>query len=72
MTKHAYIIVSNANFRVLEVCLRLIDDVRNDIFLLIDKKSHVSVEYCDKLKHLCKYSPLQVYEQIVNWGGTHK
>ncbi len=69
MTKHAYIIVSNANFRVLEVCLRLIDDVRNDIFLLIDKKSHVSVEYYDKLKHLCKYSPLQIYEQIVNWGG---
>lgn len=43
MGKHAsYLIVSNANFNVLKLCIKLIDDIRNDIFILFDKKAKVS------------------------------
>lgn len=39
MSKHAYLIVANSNLSVVRTALRLIDDIRNDIYLLIDKKS---------------------------------
>lgn len=42
MSKHAYLIVVNSILSVVRTALRLIDDIRNDIYLLIDKKSRFS------------------------------
>lgn len=36
--KHAYLIMTHGNFKVLKLLLRLIDDERNDIYIHIDKK----------------------------------
>lgn len=37
--KHAYLIATNGNYEVLKTCLRMIDDERNDIYILFDKKN---------------------------------
>lgn len=39
MKKHAYLIIANKNFSQLQTLLTLLDDVRNDIYLLIDAKA---------------------------------
>ncbi len=44
MGKHAYLIATNSNLSVVRTCLRMIDDKRNDIYLLFDKKSRFSEE----------------------------
>lgn len=44
MGKHAYLIAANSNLSVVRTCLRMIDDKRNDIYLLFDKKSRFSEE----------------------------
>jgi hypothetical protein len=73
MKKHAYIIVSNNNFRVLEAALHLIDDTRNDIYLLFDKKSKVSKHQKSNLCSICNQSQVHVCkDKIVNWGGIHR
>lgn len=38
MNKHAYCIIAHNDKFCLETLLNLLDDKRNDIFLLIDKK----------------------------------
>lgn len=64
--KHAYLIIAHNNLRILNILLELIDDPRNDIYLLIDKKS--------KLKntdlYICKQSNLFRLKPIINirWG----
>jgi hypothetical protein len=71
MKKHAYIIVSNNNFRVLETALHLIDDTRNDIYLLFDKKTKVSKYQKSNLCSICNRSQIHVCkDKIVNWGGV--
>ncbi len=45
MQKHAYIIIAHSNFMVLEYAFKMIDDERNDIYLLIDKKAKVKEEW---------------------------
>lgn len=39
MKKHAYLIIANKNPEQLKKLLGSLDDERNDIYLLIDKKS---------------------------------
>lgn len=41
MRKHAYLIIANKNFEQLKLLISLIDDFRNDIYLMIDKKSEL-------------------------------
>ncbi len=69
MPKHAYLIIANCNFKVLEYCFRMIDDERNDIFLLIDKKTKVSAELEKNLKSFVKRSKLTICYQLVNWAS---
>ena len=69
MAKHAYLIVANANFKVVEACIRLIDDPRNDIYLLLDAKARVSGEQKKALTAVLAHSPLFFYEEVVNWAG---
>lgn len=36
--KHAYLIMAHQNFEQLAILLELLDDIRNDIFIHVDKK----------------------------------
>lgn len=70
MKKHAYLIVANANFRVLEICLKMIDDIRNDIYILFDAKAHISTDKKELLKNCVRFSRIQFEKEIkVNWAG---
>ncbi|WP_225351267.1 beta-1,6-N-acetylglucosaminyltransferase [Levilactobacillus spicheri] len=39
MKKHAFLVIANRNFDQLKVLVNLLDDYRNDIYVLIDKKA---------------------------------
>ena len=69
MLKHAYLIVANGNFSVVKACLKMIDDARNDIFLLLDSKAKVSTEIQKQLKRCVDKSNIEICEQVVNWAG---
>ena len=65
MMKHAYLILAHSDFQLLEYLLLALDDVRNDIYVHIDKK----VAKLPQLK--CKYSNLFVLDnrEKVYWGS---
>lgn len=42
MMKHAYLIIANSSYQQLKVLINLLDDNRNDIYLMIDKKSKLN------------------------------
>lgn len=51
-------------------CLRLIDDERNDVFMLIDKKTCLSKHQIESIIACCSKSHIFVDNSIiVNWGG---
>lgn len=41
LMKHAYLIMAHGNWEILQTLVSMLDDVRNDIFLHIDKKSDI-------------------------------
>ncbi len=66
--KHAYLIVANNNFTVLKYALSMIDDPRNVVFLLIDKKTK-NVNFGEFSKVL-RESELIILPRInIYWGG---
>lgn len=66
--KHAYLITSHNNFVVLKYALSLIDDSRNVVFLLVDKKT--KDENLEELSQVMKKSPLIVLPRInIHWAG---
>ncbi|MEC6747643.1 beta-1,6-N-acetylglucosaminyltransferase [Marinilactibacillus sp. XAAS-LB27] len=68
MDKHAYLIMAHEYNETLITLLKALDDVRNDIFIHIDKKSH-GFNYF-RIKNTLGYSELIFTENIeVNWGG---
>ena len=69
MLKHAYLIVANGNFNVVKTCLKMIDDARNDIYLILDSKAKVSKEIKDQLTQCVDKSQIEICEQVVNWAG---
>lgn len=66
--KHAYLIVAHNNFKVLKIMLEMIDDKKNDIYLLIDKKTKdLDIR---TLEEIIKESNIYILERIkINWGG---
>lgn len=66
--KHAYLIMCHTNFDQLMILLELLDDVRNDIFLHIDKKAEgYSLE---RIRNSVKKSMLFLVNPMrINWGG---
>lgn len=67
MSKHAYLIVAHNNFDQLNTLLSLLDDKRNDIYLLIDKKS---TKAFDKSTVKVSKSRLKIYSPFaIHWGG---
>lgn len=66
MGKHAYLIIANRNPNQLNLLLNTLDDSRNDIYLLIDKKS------INKFYNIFKpmYSSLYMIDPIdIYWGN---
>lgn len=64
---HAYLIIANRNFKQLNLLLRLLDDSRNDIYLLIDQKAtydQAAVKAGIKYSNLYFVAPLKIY-----WGS---
>lgn len=65
LEKHAYLIIANRNPHQLETLLTTLDDTRNDIYILIDRKS---VENFNK-KYRLNYSSINVLDPInIFWG----
>ena len=70
MSKHAYLIVANSNLSVVRTALRLIDDIRNDIYLLIDKKSRFIEDTLKLISSDVRMSNLFITNCFtVNFGG---
>ena len=62
--KHAYMIIAHTNFEQLQTLIDLLDDVRNDIYLHIDRKAKNVPAFSSK------YSPIHLIMPInVVWGG---
>lgn len=75
MGKHAYCIIAHTDFYCLENLLKLIDDKRNDIYLLIDKKSHIFYQNVKQKKDsLIQYSNFQILHRDlcpkISWGDA--
>lgn len=65
MGKHAYLIIANRNINQLNILVKSIDDSRNDIFLLVDKKSGMDISSLSTLK-----SGLFILNEInIYWGS---
>lgn len=64
--KHAYCIIAHNEPEVLKTLVTLIDDIRNDIFLMVDKKTDISI--FEGIKP--QYSRLFLAPRIdIRWGG---
>lgn len=65
MGKHAYLIIANRNPNQLKLLLKTLDDSRNDIYLLLDKKSKNIFQD----KYLLNFSPVYMIKPInIYWG----
>ena len=62
--KHAYLIMAHQNFEQLAILLELLDDIRNDIFIHVDKK--VKTFDKEKLKNSCKFSKVIFTKKRIN------
>jgi hypothetical protein len=68
MGKHAYLIMCHTGYGQLKKLLELLDDTRNDIFLMVDKKQ--KDERFLKLNSVVTKSQLFYTERVdVRWGG---
>ncbi len=66
---HAYMIITHSNFSTLALLLSLLDDSKNDIYLMIDKKAKFSKTKLKQVISQCKYSSVTVLQRKINWGG---
>ncbi|WP_051998350.1 beta-1,6-N-acetylglucosaminyltransferase, partial [Loigolactobacillus coryniformis] len=65
---HAYLIIADRNFDQLKTLLRTLDDERNDIYLLIDAKSHFQDQ--SLLTSVIKKSRIILVDPIkIFWGS---
>lgn len=65
--KHAYLVIAHNNFIALEMLIKLLDDIRNDIYIHIDKK--VNNFDFDKFRNIPKKSKVIFTERIkTKWG----
>ena len=67
--KHAFLIMAHSDFGALEKLLSALDDVRNDIYLHVDKKSP-NVD-CDRLRYCVKKAGLFFAKRRnIYWGHS--
>lgn len=66
--KHAYLIIAHKNIEQLRCLIRCLDDIRNDIYLLIDKKSYINIR--EEVIPSDYKSGIFFCNQIeIEWGG---
>ena len=66
ITKHAYLVIAHNEKEVLEYLIKSIDDVRNDIYINIDKKSKELNE--NEIASILKFSNIYFFHEDVRWG----
>lgn len=67
MNKHAFLIIAHNQFNLLKILLKQIDNEKNDIYLLIDKKANFYDT--ESIKKSIKSSNLFIIESMkVYWG----
>lgn len=64
--KHAYLIMAHNNFDQLKTLVSLLDDIRNDIYLQVDKKATIFRPESINTKHAGLFF---VEPMSVTWGG---
>lgn len=69
MKRHAYCIIAHNDAYCLEKLISLIDDERNDIILVLDKKSKLINSFVPKTKFSKVYQPDKNQLIDVQWGG---
>lgn len=70
MSKHAYLIIAGNEFKQLKNLIYTLDDIRNDIYIHIDKKVVFDKNYKDYLSSLVKYAKIYWIPRIeVNWAA---
>lgn len=68
--KHAYLIIANNKFDQLAYLLELLDDTRNDIFLMIDGKSDLQPDKIKLLRRSISKASLYFSNRInIFWGS---
>lgn len=66
--KHAYLILTNGNWRLLNLLLEVLDSQENTFFIFVDQKTKVSLN--DVLIYKARYSLIREVSSVrVNWGG---
>ena len=63
--KHAYLIIAHNDWPILQKLVMMLDDVRNDIFVHIDKKAGVIPELSTRFSNLYCFSEIKTY-----WGDV--
>lgn len=68
MKKHAYLIIAHKDDLTFRTLLKMLDDVRNDIYIHMDSKN---TDYdCCKIERLLRHSGVyNVTQTSVTWGG---
>jgi hypothetical protein len=65
--RHAYMIIAHDQEELLQILIRALDSIENDIFVHIDKDSSINM---DKIKCITTQSKLCIIpRQKVSWGG---
>lgn len=69
MQKHAYLIIAHNRFEQLSLLISLLDDYRNDIFVLIDKKTVLTKQIKDMLLDSANDSKVLIsHNESIYWG----
>lgn len=66
MKKHAYLIIAHNEFELLKLLVSQIDDVRNDIYIHIDKKVRKNKykKVKEEINNLIKYSNIYFIKRL--------
>ena len=69
MKRHAYCIIAHNDAYCLEKLISLIDDERNDIILIFDKKSDLSNSFLPQTRFSRILRPQSSQLIDIQWGG---
>lgn len=68
--KHAYLLIINGNFKIINKLIEFFDDSDNDFYIMVDKK--VKLKFEDIITYQPKESKVYEIPRLeVNWGGKH-
>lgn len=72
MKRHAYCIIAHNDAYCLEKLVSMIDDQRNDIILVLDKKSSLRNSVMPKTNYSALYRPIDSQLIDIQWGGARR